>query len=220
MDNFDRAKEYFKKLKLVEEFVDGNTKIAKMILDGTIKDIIVIKGRFKSNIDRFKSEENDWFGLFTIYINKLHPEVLKTSNIVCRLPSLYRYKPMVPFFDFQHSIEVELAHDSHDREKVKFFENVLDRFVSGQSINDIITWVDKNLIVDITDFFNKIVADMLDIEEPTILLDFENVSSADLFEKSGMDVNSFHRGRIKNDNDDNQKDNVKEENNDIELKWS
>ena len=184
MQQLDQVKEYFRKLKMVEEFVDGNTEIAKMILDGVIKDIIVIKGRFKNNDD-------NCYGLFMIFINKLHPGVIRTSNIISKLPSLYRHKPLEPSFEFQRLIDKELAHGTHDKEKTQFFSNVIDRFVSNKNVKDIIVWIDGNLILDITNFFTNLVTDMLSIEEPTVLIDFENISSVQFLEKSGLDIHAL-----------------------------
>ena len=190
MNEFTRAKEYFKRLKLLEKFVDGNTKVAKMILDGTIKDLIVIKGRFKSN-------EDDCFGLFTIYINKLHPGILKTSCIISNLPSLYRYKPLVDPFEFQYVIDKELANKSHNEEKTALFSNIIDRFVSEKAIKDLIYWIENNFIVEITNFFTNTIIDMSALEEPTVLIDFENVSSVEFLEKGEIDIHSAHYEQVK-----------------------
>jgi len=177
----DDLKEYFKKLKMIEDFVDGDVDIAKMILDGVIKDITVIKGRFKNRDDSY-------FGLFAIYINKLQFKVLKTSKIISELPSIYRYKPNEPSFEFQRIIDKELAEGSHDKEKTQFFSNVIDRFVTSKNIENIINWIDGNLITDITNFFADLIADMLSLEAPIVLIDFENISSVQFFEKSDMDI--------------------------------
>ena len=181
MNEFAVAKEYFKKLKVIEDFVDGNTKIAKMILDGTIKDIIVIKGRFKD-------KEDTCFGLFAIYINKLNLEILKTSNIIAEFPSLYRYKPLVSPFEFQYMIDKELKNNTYNQEKTTLFSNILKRFISGKSIEDLIVWIESNKIVEITDFFVNTIMDMLALEEPTVLVDFESVSSAKFLEKDGINI--------------------------------
>ena len=205
MSEFDRAKEYFKKLKIIEEFVDGNTEVAKKILDGTIKDIIVIKGRFKNSDDTR-------FGLFMIYINKLHLNVLKTVNVISELPSLYRYKPLVGVFDFQRIIDSELKLDSHCEDKTQFFSNVMERFLSSKNIEDIIAWIEGNLIIEITNFFTQVIEDMLSLEGLSLLIDFENISSVQFFEKSGIDAHALHMEKTKGA----EKDGAKKDNENID----
>ena len=192
MDGFDRAKVYFKKLKRIEDFVGGDAKVAKMILDGVIKDLIIIKGRYKdreeTSFERYKDTEETNFGLFTIYINKLHPEVLKISNIVSQLPSLYNYKPLREAFEFQFIIDRELDEGMYDLKMTKLFSTTMKKAITTKVISDLIFWIENNLIAEITDYFTKIIADMLSAEGVAVLIDFENISSAAFFDKSKSDI--------------------------------
>jgi hypothetical protein len=63
---------------------------------------------------------------------------------------------------------------------------VLERLGELKFFNSIFEWIDKNDIMNLTDKFQKIVNNVLGIEDSHVVLDFENITSLVLYEEKGI----------------------------------
>ncbi len=181
MTDIDKAKEYFRKLKVLEKHCDGNTRMAKMILDGDLKDVVVLKGRFK-DID------DETYGLITVFINKILPEITHTEAVVSHLASIYQRKPLEYWLDFYKSIIREKQEAEYNEGTTTQLSNALKRFVEIKGLPKILEWIEKNQIKELTDLFREIIHSILSIDDSTLLIDFELTSSIELYEKTSLDL--------------------------------
>jgi hypothetical protein len=179
MDRKDGAREYFDKLKIVEKFCSGDVETAKKIMKGEFADIIVVKGRFKDG-----DEEN--FGLFVIFLSRISRNVVATSSVISHTESVFQHKPFDSWKNFMNKIEKETSEAEVDPEKIKTLNAVLERLGELKFFGSIFEWIDKNDIMNLTDKFQKIVNNVLGIEDSHVVLDFENITSLVLYEEKGI----------------------------------
>jgi hypothetical protein len=179
MDRKDGAREYFDKLKIVEKFCSGDIETAKKIMKGEFADIIVVKGRFKDG-----EEVN--FGLFVIFLSRISRNVVATSSVISHTESVFQHKPFDSWKNFLSKIEKETSEAEVDPEKIKTLNAVLERLGELKFFTSIFEWIDKNDIMNLTDKFQKIVNNVLGIEDSHVVLDFENITSLVLYEEKGI----------------------------------
>lgn len=179
MNRNDGAREYFEKLKIVEKFCSGDIETAKKILKGEYTDIIVLKGRFKDG-----EEEN--FGLFLLFISRITRSVVASRSVISRTASVFHHKPFDKWKIFLSKLEKEISEAEVDSGKMQILDGVLERLNELRFFNNIYEWVDGNDIMNLTDKFQKIVNNVLDIEDSHVVLDFENITSLMLYEEKGI----------------------------------
>jgi len=179
MNRNDGAREYFEKLKIVEKFCSGDTETAKKILKGEFTDIIVLKGRFKDG-----DEEN--FGLFLVFISRISRAVVASRSVISHTASVFHHKPFDKWKIFLSKLEKEISEAEVDNGKMQMLDGVLERLSELKFFNNIYEWVDTNDIMNLTDKFQRIVNNVLDIEDSHVVLDFENITSLMLYEEKGI----------------------------------
>jgi hypothetical protein len=179
MDRNDGAREYFEKLKIVEKFCSGDTETAKKILKGEYADIIVLKGRFKDGL-----EEN--FGLFLVFISRITRAVVASRSVISHTASVFHHKPFDKWKIFLSKLEKEISEADIDNGKMQILDSVLERLSELKFFGSIFDWVETNDIMNLTDKFQKIVNNVLDIEDAHVVLDIENITSLILYEEKGI----------------------------------
>lgn len=179
MDRKDEAREYFNKLKIVEKYCSGDIETAKKIMKGEYADIVVVKGRFKDG-----DEEN--FGLFVIFISRITRSVVASRSVISPAESVFQHKPFDTWKNFLNKIEKETSEAEVDAERIKTLDAVLSRLAELKFYTSIFEWIDKNDIMNLTDKFEKIVNNVLGIEDAHVVLDFENITSLALYEEKGI----------------------------------
>jgi hypothetical protein len=179
MDRNDGAREYFEKLKIVEKFCSGDTETAKKILKGEYTDIIVLKGRFKDG-----QEEN--FGLFIVFVSRITRALVASRSVISHTASVFHHKPFDTWKLFLSKMEKEISEAEIDNGKMQILDGVLERLDELKFFNNIYEWVDSNDIMNLTDKFQRIVNNVLDIEDSHVVLDFENITSLMLYEEKGI----------------------------------
>lgn len=179
MNRDDTAREYFEKLKIVEKFCSGDINTAKKILKGEFTDVVVLKGRFKDGL-----EEN--FGLFLVFISRISHKVVDEHSVISHTASVFHHKPFDSWKSFLGKLDKELSEADVDAEKIKTLNEVLSRLAELKFFPNIFEWVDTNDIMNLTDKFQKIVNNVLGIDDSRVVLDFENITSLVLYEERGI----------------------------------
>jgi len=175
MKEIDGAKEYFKKLRLAEKFCDGDTELAKKLLTGEYKDIIVVKGRFKE-------QEDALYGLFIVIINKYFNSVIATYGIASHLASIYQHKPLEQWDAFYSGLAKELEVAEFDPGISSKITNGLRRFIEIHGTSDVIAWVEKNRIAEITEQFQHYLSEISDYADIQVMIDFEQTTSMKIYD--------------------------------------
>ena len=96
----DGTNEYFDKLKLAEDFCKGDMDQAKKLLSGELQDIIVVKARFKR-------EDDSYYGLFMLFIDKSTLKIVKSFSIATNIASVFLIKPFVTWKEFALKMQKE-----------------------------------------------------------------------------------------------------------------
>jgi hypothetical protein len=179
MNREDGARQYFEKLKIVEKFCAGDTNIAKKILKGEYTDIIALKGRFKG-------AEDEFFGLFLVFISRMTRHVVFAQSVISRTASVFHNKPFDNWKTFFAKIEKEIHEAEVDAERMGLLDGVLMRLGDLKFYPSIFEWVETNDIMNLTDRFQKVVNNVLKIDDCRVVLDFENTTSLILYEEKGI----------------------------------
>lgn len=179
MSQEDGARKYFEKLKIVEKFCSGDIDTAKKILKGEYADIIALKGRFKGSEDEF-------FGLFLVFISRITRKIVFGQSVISHTASVFHHKPFDSWKAFFTKVEKEINEAEIDTEKMNLLNGVLTRLGELKFFPSIFEWVDTNDIMNLTDKFQKVVNNVLKIEDCRVVLDFENISSLVLYEEKGI----------------------------------
>ncbi|HOD16407.1 MAG TPA: hypothetical protein PK307_12335 [Spirochaetota bacterium] len=179
MSQEDGARKYFEKLKIVEKFCSGDIDTAKKILKGEFTDIIALKGRFKG-------AEDEFFGLFLIFISRMTRSVVFGQSVISRTASVFHNKPFDSWKAFFTKMEKEINEAEVDTEKMGLLDGVLQRLGELKFFPNVFEWVDTNDIMNLTDRFQKVVNNVLKIEDCRVVLDFENTTSLILYEERGI----------------------------------
>ena len=179
MNRDDGAREYFEKLKIVEKFCSGDIETAKKILKGEFADIVVIKGRFKD-------DEDENFGLFIVMISRISHAVVLARSVVSHTASVFHHKPFDSWKAFFAKLEKEISEADIDTERMQTINGVFERLAELRFFTSISEWIDTNDIMNLTEKFQKIINNVLDIEDSRVVLDFENITSLVLYEERGI----------------------------------
>ncbi len=179
MNRDDGAREYFEKLKIVERFCSGDIETAKRILKGEFADIIVLKGRFRDGL-----EEN--FGLFIVCISRITRDVVAARTVISGTASVFHHKPFDNWKVFFSKLEKEIDEADVYVDKIEIMDGVLRRLPELKFFINIFEWIESNDIMNLTDRFQKIVNNVLQIEDAHVVLDFENITSIVLYEEKGI----------------------------------
>ncbi|OHD67952.1 MAG: hypothetical protein A2W19_06805 [Spirochaetes bacterium RBG_16_49_21] len=179
MNRDDGARTYFEKLKIVEKFCSGDIETAKRILKGEFPDIIALKGRFKDDAD-------DYFGLFLVFISRISGSVIHSISVISHTASVYHNKPFENWKVFFNKVEREIKEAQIDVERTRVLNEVLCRLDELKLFNNFFEWVAHNDIMNLTEKFQKIVCNVLKIENSHVVLDFENITSIVLYEEKGI----------------------------------
>lgn len=179
MDPTDGARDYFNKLKIVEKYCSGDVETAKKIMKGEFADIIVIKGRFKDG-------EEETFGLFAIFLSRVTRAVMASRSVISHTESVFHHKPFDTWKNFLSKIEKETSEAEIDKDRMVTLDAVLGRLNELKFFINIFEWIDHNDIMNLTDKFQKIVNNVLGIADSHVVLDFENITSLQLFEEKGI----------------------------------
>jgi hypothetical protein len=179
MSQEDGARKYFEKLKIVEKFCSGDIETAKKILKGEFTDIIALKGRFKDGDDEF-------FGLFLVFISRMTRNVVFGQSVISHTASVFHHKPFDSWKAFYAKMDKEINEAEVDKEKMDVLDGVLQRLSELKFFASIYEWVDTNDIMNLTDRFQKVVNNVLKIEDCRVVLDFENTTSLILYEERGI----------------------------------
>jgi len=179
MNRDDGARQYFKKLKIIEKFCQGDVEKARQIMKGEYTDIVVVKGRFKDDVD-----EN--FGLFIVMVGRVTRTVVFAKSVVSHTASVFHHKPFDSWKSFLAKVEKEISEADIDTEKMQTINGVLERLAELKFFSSIFEWVDTNDIMNLTGKFQKIINNVLDIEDSRVVLDYENITSLVLYEERGI----------------------------------
>jgi len=178
----DGTKEYFEKLKMAEEFANGDINLAKQILNGTFNDIIILKGRFKN-------KEETSFGLFEIFLNKINLSFIKSYELISSVSSVYRHKPFDSWLLFHKNIEKESENITIDLEKTILLNQLTKRFLFEETIKTIIEQIEKNEVQKITNTIEQIIDKIPGIGKLNSIIDYEEITSIVLHEKLKINYN-------------------------------
>ena len=185
MEEVDGAREYFKRLKIVEDFCNGDVETAKKIMRRELSDAIIIKGRLKN-------DDNSMYGLYWVAINKISAAVSAVGGLIAPFASVHRHNPLLQWKEFFDQIEREKGEIAYKEDLTVQLNNALKRFVEVKGVKTIITWVEENQIKELTDTFHKIISDVLKMDDLETLIDFESITSLDLFEETGIKPTEGH----------------------------
>lgn len=179
MEELDNARNYFKKLKMAEELCNGDTEIAKQILQGTMQDVLIVKGRFKNS-------ESTRYGLFMVVLNKIAGAITGIYSISAEYASVYQNKPLTPWKLFLDGIEKEMGEIEYDEEMSSQYNNALKRLLELKKINTIIEWIESNAIMELTDTFTEITNSVFQTDDMEVMIDFEPATSLEIYEVLGV----------------------------------
>jgi len=176
MKDVDGAKEYFKRLKLAEKFCNGDSEIAKQMLNGDFHDMIAVKARFKNH-------DGEYYGQLLLFINRLTNSITRNYSIISQYASIYQNKPLNHWEIFLDNLEREIEHAEFDEDKTNQINNGIKRFMEITGIKSLIKWIDENDIIEITEKFKEIIDQILDVDDIDIMVDFEGTTSIQLHDK-------------------------------------
>jgi hypothetical protein len=179
MNRDDGARQFFEKLRIVEKFCGGDTAIAKKIIKGEYTDIIALKGRFKGGEDEF-------FGLFLVFISRMTQHVIFAQSVISRTASVFHHKPFDTWKSFNAKLEKEINEAEIDTERMGLLDGVLTRLAELKFFPSIFEWVETNDIMNLTDRFQKVVNNVLKTDDCRVVLDFENTTSIVIYEEKGI----------------------------------
>ncbi len=179
MNRDDGAREYFEKLKIIERFCSGDIDTAKRILKGEFADVIAIKGRFRDGAEQ-------QFGLFMVFISRITRSVIASRSVISGTASVFHHKPFDSWKVFYAKLEKELSEADVYTDAIETMEKVLARLSELKFFTQIFEWVEDNDIMNITDRFQKTVNNVLKIEDSRVVIDFENITSLELYEEKGI----------------------------------
>ena len=175
----DGARAYFKKLKIAEKFCAGDTETAKKILNGEFTDIITIKGRFKDDAENF-------FGLFLVFISRISRKVIHSSSVISHTASVFYNKPFESWKVFFNKVDKELSEAQVDEELTNILNEVLHRMHELKLFDNFLELIAHKDIMNLTDKFQKIINNVLKVENSHVMLDFENITSLVLYDERGI----------------------------------
>ncbi len=179
MEELENARNYFKKLKLAEELCNGDTEIAKQVLQGALHDGLIIKGRFKN-------AGGDKYGLFMVVINRIAESINGIYSIVADYASVYQNKPLTHWKTFLDGIEKEMGEIDYDEEMSSRYSNAMKRFLELKKTPKLIEWIDENAILELTDTFTDITNTVFQSDDMEVMIDFESTTSIEIFEVLGI----------------------------------
>ncbi len=179
MANEDSARAFFEKLKIVEKFCAGDVETAKKILKGEFTDIIALKGRFKDDEDNF-------FGLFLVFVSRISQSVIHASSVVSHTVSVFYNKPFESWKVFFDKVDKEINEAQIDNELTNTMNQVLGRMHELKMFEDFFDLIAHRDIMNLTEKFEKIVDNVLKVEKSHVLLDFENITSIVLYDERGI----------------------------------
>ncbi len=179
MEELENARIYFKKLKLAEEFCNGDTETAKQMLQGTLQDVLIIKGRFKNS-------ENTRYGLLMVILNKIAESITGTYCIVAGYASVYQNKPLTPWKLFLDGIEKEMGEIEYDEDISTQYNNALKRFLELKKVDQLIEWIEENAIRELTDIFIEITNSVFQTDDMEVVIDFEPATSIEVYDTLGI----------------------------------
>ncbi len=166
------TKDYFAKLNLAEKFT-GNTRKARLMVEGAYQDIIALKCRFKDSKDSV-------FGLLTIFLNKYSLYTLDTYGIISAFGSLYSVRPFENWKVFISKINKELDYDKYEIQLTKKLLNHFFDSMNPDQIKDISKRSDKNDLAGITKILRISLKKALQMRELELTVDFEETNSVEV----------------------------------------
>jgi hypothetical protein len=175
----DSARAYFKKLKIAEKFCAGDTETAKKILNGEFTDIVAIKGRFKD-------DEENFFGLFLVFISRISRRVIHNSSVISHTASVFYNKPFESWKVFFNKVDKELSEAQVDTELTNILNEVLHRMHELKLFDNFFELIAHKDIMNLTDKFQTIIDNVLKVENSHVMLDFENITSIVLHDEKGI----------------------------------
>ncbi len=175
----DSARTFFEKLKIVEKFCAGDVEMAKKILKGEYTDIIALKGRFKDDEDNF-------FGLFLVFVSRISQKVIHASTVTSHTVSVFYNKPFESWKVFFDKIDKEIKEAQVDEELTRTMDQVLSRMHELKLFENFFELITHRDIMNLTEKFEKIVSNVLKVEKSHVLLDFENLTSLVLYDEKGI----------------------------------
>jgi hypothetical protein len=179
MAGIEEAKEYFKRLKQAETHCGGDVELAKKLLAGDYRDAIVFKGRFKDMDDEI-------YGLFIVIVSRVFSSIIETRSIISQLASIYRHRPIEHWHTFISRLEKEKEEAEFDPVLSDQINNALKRFLEVEGVSLLIFLAEGNDIAHLTDQFRNIIQSILKKQDIQIVVDFEQASSMDIHEKTGL----------------------------------
>jgi hypothetical protein len=170
----DGTKEYFEKLKLAEEFCNGDVEKAKKMLNGEFRDIIIIKGRFEDDGESI-------YGFFYSFLSAVSYMPILNDIKITDYTSVMTNKPFNEWKLFLERFErpdLQRDIDPGDMARMNYRMKLSLDITTAVSI---IQWVESNSITEITERFSEILTEIM--EKPIkVDLDFEKTTSLILHE--------------------------------------
>jgi hypothetical protein len=112
--------------------------------------------------------------------------VVFAQSVISRTASVFHNKPFDNWKTFFAKIEKEIHEAEVDAERMGLLDGVLMRLGDLKFYPSIFEWVETNDIMNLTDRFQKVVNNVLKIDDCRVVLDFENTTSLILYEEKGI----------------------------------
>ncbi len=179
MNTDDEPRDYFRKLKIIEHFCDNDPDIALQVMRGALKDLVVIKGRFKD-------KEGTIYGLFIVFISTILKKVLAQYATVSMDASVYKHKPYEMWKHFLEAISKENREAQLETAKKNTLEKVLGRIHELKMFTTIFQLIESNDILTLTNDFNLVLNNSLGADDIQTVIDFEYTTSINVYEEKAL----------------------------------
>ncbi len=162
---------YEEKLRIARRYTKENEDLARDVVNGSYRDIVIIKARYKNR-------DENYFGAFSVYLSIELSSVVGLVICTGKLPNIYKVKPFETWKIHERSIrdiiEVELDNNSLDTINKLF----IDRITSN-TIENILSYIKLDNYDKLTNLFSKIIEELFSIDNIAIQIDTEKLTSVD-----------------------------------------
>ncbi len=184
-DNLDNAagslSDFTRKLEIATFYANGDEERARQVVAGALKDFYVIKGRFASTTS---------FGVFIAFSNISYLSLNSLFVVISNSFELKDAKTFNDWMTYERDITDFMKTKEHDDVLARQFKNTFTGSFTYQFASELRKLVSEKKDMDINRLFQHIVQNRMGLQNVTMVVDVEEISSVE------MELNSITSSKI------------------------
>jgi len=171
MEDIKDLKAFTQKIDKIMKYTDNDINRAKQVVQGILKDFVVIKG--KINIER-----NNESGLFIIFFHKYKHYLVDKYSVIQEGSNLFSVDIKKSFLDFFKEIDIRLNTESHQKEKVSKINIQFEKEFSPAIISQLLGKLENRDLTSVTIQMKNIFSYIFGRDSNVFVqLEYEEISS-------------------------------------------